>query len=603
MRNSSRKTLSAICVVSIAVFALLFFWSALMVVTFRIPQTGASATCDDIACWKIVEVQRNTAAARAGLRVDDVVVDASPCPPGLFACSPFRLFSGNPVPRFELAHPLTLSVTRGARHFYVSLDPSTGSRSYPIGDALTFIFRLLVYTGFIVLGTWLVLLRPGLMTSAFFTVCVSLAAPSGLAMLTYIEVFQHGTPLDRLFNISMAFQLGITALPVFLLRFPNDNSTGLRGRMLITALWAVPCLYLLAFLLDGYDYLPELKIAILLISLGILAATYARAPAATRKRLQWAMVGITAAIMASLMLNAITGISLYVFHWQPIGVLDRSSLARNVILDLAGLLYALMLICITYAIIRHRVIDVRFIANRGIVIGSMLLLFAAAFAGLDWLFSAYVYQSQAQIAIGIAAAFALGWAIRSWWTHFVDLVDRVFFPKYHAGVTQMRELRLVLEREDSHDSVRRILTADAAASLQLASAAIFARTSDGGFIRETAQGWGPGTVWHLLNDDLIVSGVSAHRGKPFRVEDSMWGEMAVPAELASPTLAVPLTSRRGVVALLLYGAHTNGAAIDPDETRLLTELGAAAAPSFDQRETSGILAKPAFAAEATRTAR
>jgi hypothetical protein len=510
------------------------------------------------------------------------------------------LFSGQPVPRFQLAHPVTLAVKRGSHNFYVTLDPDAGSVSYPLVDFLTFFIRLIVYTAFVVLGTWLVLLRPGLMSWMFFAVCVSLSAPYGLTNLTYVQVLQHGAPLDTFYNISTAFQLGITALPMFLLRFPNDSSPGWRRRMLVLALCTLPGLFLLFSFSDFLtESLPELNIAILLFSLGILAAIYAQAGAADRKRLQWAVVGIAAAIVAALMINSISAISMSITHWYATGVLDQPSLARDLIIDAVALLDAIMLICFMYAIVKHRVIDVRFIASRGIVIGTMLLLFGAVFAGLDWIFTQYVFQSLWRIAIGMAVASAVGWLAPNSVSLVVSCIDRAFFRKHYTAMTNLRELRFALEPETRPEEIQRIVTVTAADVLKLGSAALFTPVPDGGFVRQTAVGWTAGTAWHLFKDDPIVR-EATQRNKPFSLQGFGWNEMAIPRGAAEPALAVPLTSRHKLVALAVYGAHLSGAEIDPDEVRLLAELCRAAAPAYDQRVDARTLATPVLAAAAPR---
>ncbi len=438
------------------------------------------------------------------------------------------------------------------------------------------------------------------MTWAFFATCLSLAAPTELANLVSLPVLRNFTPLSSVFYyINYTVQLGIAGLPIFLLRFPHNSAPGWRRPVLIFALCTVPWVLPLIFFAIQTDAAlekgPLLKSVIFLISFIILAVMGVQARGADRKRLQWVIVGVAAAIIAALLQNA------PLFSGMASPGYSFITLSGNIVSFVSSLLYALMPICIFYAIIKHRVIDVRFIANRSIVFGIMLMLFTGAFAGLDWLFSAYVYQSQAQIAIGMAVAVALGWAIRSWRKPCIDFVDRILFPKSHAGLAALHDLRLTLERESSQGNVREVLTKTAPAALQLASAAIFARAADGGFIRETEFGWGAGTAWHLFAGDPVVDSISARRAKPFRVEDPMWAGVNVPTGLASPVLAIPLIAHRKVIALIFYGAHANGADINPDEERLLVELCVAAAPAFDQRETSGIGALPALAADATRT--
>ena len=50
------------------------------------------------------------------------------------------------------------------------------------------------------------------------------------------------------------------------------------------------------------------------------------------------------------------------------------------------------------------------------------------------------------------------------------------------------------------------------------------------------------------------------------------------------TLAVPVTVRHELVSFTLYGAHTNGAQLDPDEVVLLEELAREAARAYDHVE-------------------
>jgi hypothetical protein len=629
MTNSVPKKISAVGVIGIAVFALLFFWSALVVVTFRIPETGASATLNSPrvgllneermavlsgkprtgvllnAGYYITRVRPGTPAARAGLRSGDLVVYARlkpDCSRRWYKCHPFRLFSGQPVAQFQLVHPVTLFVQRGSHSFYVTLDPGADSRPYPMGDFLTFFLRLIVYTAIVALGTWLALLRPGLMGLAFFATCVSLAAPTGLAALTFVEILQHGAPLDVFWNTSMAFQLAVIALPIFLLRFPNDTSPGWRRPMLIFALWAVPPLFLLSFLFIHYDYLADIKIPVFLVSFGIAAAMYTQTRGADRKRLQWAIAGIIAGIVAAVITDAATYFPAVEngARSMSMSILDESA-TRNVIINVATLLYTMMPICLIYAIVRHRVIDVRFITSRAIILGILLTVLVVVFVVLDWIFTDYVSQSLWRIAIGMAVAFGLGWMGRKSASHLVSWVDGTFFRTRYAAMTELRELRFALERETRSEEIQRIVIFAAAEALKLGSAALFVPAPDGGFIRQTAVGWTAGTAWHLFRDDPIVRD-AAQRSKPFSLQGVGWNDVRVPRGTGEPALAVPLTWRRKLVALAVYGAHTSGAEIDPDEARLLREICAAAAFAYDRR-VNGILATPAFAAEATHTAR
>jgi hypothetical protein len=57
------------------------------------------------------------------------------------------------------------------------------------------------------------------------------------------------------------------------------------------------------------------------------------------------------------------------------------------------------------------------------------------------------------------------------------------------------------------------------------------------------------------------------------------------ANLSAYVLAVPVLVRHQLVAFTLYGPHTNGAQIDPDEVQLLENLAVEASRAYDHVES------------------
>ena len=57
-----------------------------------------------------------------------------------------------------------------------------------------------------------------------------------------------------------------------------------------------------------------------------------------------------------------------------------------------------------------------------------------------------------------------------------------------------------------------------------------------------------------------------------------------PQNAAIYALAVPVAVRHELISFTLYGAHTNGAQLDPDEVALLEELAREAARAYDHVE-------------------
>src|SRR6202011_4428629 len=115
------------------------------------------------------------------------------------------------------------------------------------------------------------------------------------------------------------------------------------------------------------------------------------------------------------------------------------------------------------------------------------------------------------------------------------------------------------------------LTAGVADAFSLASAALFERVEDAGFVRVSACGWPAGTIWHILSDDPLVRRAGERR--PVVDLDAFgWKEQQVPTGVARPAVMLPIFAGKQVPALLLYGGHENGTGLAPDEIRSIRRL-------------------------------
>src|ERR1700680_891371 len=61
-----------------------------------------------------------------------------------------------------------------------------------------------------------------------------------------------------------------------------------------------------------------------------------------------------------------------------------------------------------------------------------------------------------------------------------------------------------------------------------------------------------------------------------------------PSGPAHPVLALPITVRRELVTIVLYGAHTHGEPLDPDEIKAIAGLASAAAAAYDHLEADAL---------------
>jgi hypothetical protein len=152
-----------------------------------------------------------------------------------------------------------------------------------------------------------------------------------------------------------------------------------------------------------------------------------------------------------------------------------------------------------------------------------------------------------------------------------ELVDRTLFPRQHHEMQLLRRIRLTAEQQRDPEVILRILTDGVVRALQLTSAAVFAASGDGGYIRQFAIGWPSGTLWHLFEDDALVRMLERNR-KVLRVAGSYSDDLDLPPPPERPVLAVPVWARRKLVALVAYGPHTGGIDLDPDEARALSDV-------------------------------
>jgi len=574
--------------IAIAAFALLFFWSQTAIFTFRIPQAGATVHPTDTD-YRIVSVEKGGPADRAGLRAGDVgASDPSGIGPGDV------LFSGVEQPPQRL-HAVSLEIKRRTVTQHVTVRPD--SIPYRWINRIRITARLLSYTVFLALGTWIVLLRPNLMTWMLFAFCAGTIAPTG--DLSYVMTIWFGNDSHVnyvLDGIDFIFQrLPQSLLPLFALRFPNDATPGWRGRLFGPLLVVLASYFVGTWVVSLFfwterniDIVGWIDMALTLGTLAILATTYANSAGIDRQRLKWGFAG-TAIGIGSDMANEFSRV---ISHHSELGINIGA---------IFTVIAVIMPICLGYAIIRHEIIDVRFVLNRTTVFTIVFAAFAAVFVLLDWLFTYYVTQSREETAIAMIAAFSLGFAVRAWRDGLVSAVDRVLFPRHYAEMMLLRDLRLTLERESRAEEVQRLLTQGAVSALNLSSAAIFARAADGGFVRQAATGWPAGTMWHVFPGDRIAQILLAHRSAAVRTADHIWTGLDVPDGSAKPVLAIPIVSRRETIAVVLYGSHTDSSDIDPDEAAALSQLCAAAGVTLGESGYVGTF--PQAAAAAARLAR
>ncbi|MGZ3499403.1 MAG: hypothetical protein ACXVAC_17705 [Vulcanimicrobiaceae bacterium] len=468
-------------------------------------------------------------------------------------------------------------------------------KSPELRDKIFIVVRKLAWMFFVIVAAAILLSRPSRMTWGFYLYSLN---HSFVALFFFMFLPEFAWWTLQYISNAVGY-LGQVGFVVFALRFPQDLALGWRARAerLMGLIFAALCVFN-AFLvfatlsgrIGGYSHdLLECVPLLLLYAVAwyALVMSYRRSQGIERIRLRW---GIFGSITGTMLVAASTGLV-----YMPM----LPDWLMNLFLAIGQLLVPT---AIGYAIVRHRVIDVQFVVNRTIVFAAIGGAAAGVLIGIDWLSTAVLPLSRGHMSIALAFAFGFGLLVAKMYRRLVTAVDRALFPERRAAMECLNELRLAVERQNDAGALRSQLTSDVCTGIQLASAALFIPL-DGGFVREAAFGWPSGTVWHLLGDDPIVRHVSRAPKKSLRVDDLEWESINVPAGAAHPLLVVPMTSRRRIVGLALYGAHTSGADLDPDEVRGLVDLCAAASPAFDQVEYNGAFFPGAVPAAVMRNAR
>lgn len=523
---------------------------------------------------RVTSVAASSAAAIAGLRVGDrFVVAAVPIETRRFVLGPLFLTS-----RPGIALTLPVSTPSGTREIAMT---SVAER-LSVTDKVLVFARAFGAVAFVLVGAALVLLRPSPMTWALFFFTIGLNPGSDA---TFDSFLPSGWYPVNWFLIVWSMIAGAVGFLAFALRFPHVGAGWRRALAKMTpALFAVLALFGAYCVVGPYVFARPGETATrwlygfvaLCFAAGLiaLAATYFSERGESRQRIKWVLVGCLIGLPAYTIGGVFDLTS--VFPTPPYWVIC-ALLSLNLLIPTA----------LAYAVIRHRVIDVTFVISRALVYGVLTSMLVAVFALVDWLLGRQLSSSGlavvVEVAITIAFAFWLN-AIH----HRVDrFVDRTLFRERHAAERRLERVAQALPHARSDDLVGELLVHEPAEALRLASAALFRRADDYRFVRETSVGWPDGATSAIDASDTLVLHLESEQS-PIAVNEVRWRREDVPAGAAHPQLAVPIVVRRRLLGFALYGAHTGGVGLDPDEIAIIGSLMTGASAAYDHLDAEAM---------------
>jgi len=186
----------------------------------------------------------------------------------------------------------------------------------------------------------------------------------------------------------------------------------------------------------------------------------------------------------------------------------------------------------------------------------------------------------------LLAAVLIGFAVNSLHGRVDRIVDAVFFRQQHLAADRLRHIAASLLHTDSEATIAKFLVDEPFRTLDLASSALFLTgPGDGAFVRIGSEGWSDAALGRIERTDEIVPQLRAATA-PLLMDRLHWREGELPQGLAAPMIAIPLRARGDLFGVALYGAHTNGAALNSEERDLLAMLAFNAASAYDHIEAA-----------------
>lgn len=510
-------------------------------------------------------VDSEGAAADAGLQVGDRISFGGSSPLSRYA-----------IVRGIAAYPgerLAGTVTHDGRSRRVVLVARPESGSEVAFVALRFILAFLA----IGVATALLLTRPDVATWGFFLYCLSVISLPG-------AVFTFALPWSiRSYSVGIDIVLSNAAAVggvMFALMFAHQPWTTWRR----VTLGAIICGALVVIVFDGMalasgtstDFLPPIQDVftafVLLAMLVGFVDSYRNDAGGSRQRLKWMIGALLVSVPA-----------LYAASWYYPGHLTYPQYVGLIAVQ------AVLPLSAAYAMFRTRVVDINFVISRTLVYGSLTALLVAIFSLLDATLARAFAESRVGLSIDITVALLLGFSLNAAHRRIDSVIDRVLFRERHRAEWQLERGATGVVHATDDTAITATLVQLPAEVLKLTGAAFYRSATDG-FARITSVGQLAQLPERIDNNDALALSLRADL-RPVRVDDVPLSHVSGSRSGGAAVLAIPIAMRGELAGFALYGAHSNGADIDPDEQRALLPLAMNAAVAYDHLETVALRAR------------
>jgi hypothetical protein len=396
------------------------------------------------------------------------------------------------------------TVTHGGRRRVVSLTPR--ATRPPAADAALIVVQLVRGLLIVAIGALLVLLRPSVMTAAFYALCL-----------------QFGELAHPANNLELLAAAPLFWKPVFLVLTGIVSGSGPAAAAFIVR--------------------------------------YARASGEDRARLRWVAIGLGSFVVS------------YALFWASENVANAP--AR---LATYAQFVNVLPLAVSYAIIRHRVIDVRVAGGRAIAFAALSAIPVIAFSLIDWALSNRLQQSRVAVVSEMCVGIGFGFWVNSLQRRIDGLIESVFFHARRVAEGRLNAAARRIRHASERAAVDEMLAREPYEALGLTVVALFRRV-ERAYVRVAQRGW-PGDALAFIgeNDPLVLELLAT--GQPVRV-DTIAGAESGASEVLGHGLAFPVLARHDTIGVLLLGERADGERFDRLEREAVEALVEAAAITYE----------------------
>ena len=440
---------------------------------------------------------------------------------------------------------------------------------------------------FVLLATFLVWQKPTAMTLGFFL--FSLWYNPGQAFVCYIFLEKYPNLLIAQEGLqALAQAAGYVGFAVFALRFPHDTVEG-GWRQFIYKLLPIFFIYQLVLQLASFGtilgmhteavttfaymsgYIFDLCVVVLL-----LTGLSHQSPI-DRQRTRWVLWGCIIGLPAFIFADSNESTSVWDPVWHSLGWTPNET-----VLDCFYMVNAWLALAVAYAVLRHRVIDVRLILRRAAARVIIWLAVGIALVECILMIEERIHELQTVAFVTMIITISLVFE----WMHerINDRIDEMVFPRLHHAADRLERVDAAFGEVDNLDLADRLLIAEPAEALELASAAVF-RLEEGGIYRQHVPGFGwPFPSECVITDsDTIIPELKRTR-RALKLGNVAWHNALVPTDTRQPVVAIPIRRHSTLVAIALYGLHERGDDLEKREIDLLDKLCRSASSAYDKVE-------------------